>query len=247
MSRGLTPCQTEPSNDVPITNRPSQIYRLSFIGQFTQHATLSDMHESQPNKEDEDNHCEYNLEHNLPYIQILNQASEILMQCWALLIYGGVHSVSLSFVVANEPRFVQSFAVIVGLNCIVTGILWILYVTKIKVLNAIFHGTSFQSIAFVVDMVLVFLYTMFPFTLHSQNSLLFFTFKALATLHSENKILFLAAFIAMPMLFQKCMTELWSLDPVQIQKRALKIIKHHIDLVPLQPTYVPPTSSDSSL
>eukprot|EP01083_Nonionella_stella_P077549 211819_1 len=175
-----------------------------------------------------------------------SQASEILMQCWALLIYGGVQSVSLSFVIANEPRFVQSFAVIVGLNGIVTGILWILYVTKIKVLNAIFHGTSFQSIAFVVDMVFDFLYTMFPFTLHSQNSSLLFNIKALATLHSENGILFFAAFIAMTMLFQKCMTVLWSFDPVQIQKRAQKIIKHNIDLVPyLQPTYVPPDSASS--
>eukprot|EP01083_Nonionella_stella_P003041 8659_1 len=174
---------------------------------------------------------------------MLSQASEILMQCWALLIYGGVQ-LSLSFVIANEPQFVQTFAIIVGLNGVITGILWIAYVVQFKGFNAVFHGAFFQSITFVIDMIFDFVYTMFPFALYSGNASLLFNTKALATLHSESGILFLAAFIAITLLFQKCITVLRSFDPVAIQKRAKTIMIHNIDLIPyLQRRYAPTTSA----
>eukprot|EP01084_Bolivina_argentea_P081353 147322_1 len=183
---------------------------------------------------------------------VISELSEILMQCWALLIYGGVQSVSFTFVVANEPIFVQSFALIIGLDAISVGILWLLYVikfnekwTKIN-LNAIFHGTSFQSIVFVVDMIFDFVYTIFPFTLYSGNASLLFNIKALATLHSENGILFFAAFIAMCLLLQKCYSVLYSFDPVEIERRARKIVDQEIELIPFIQTEYISTSTNNT-
>eukprot|EP01083_Nonionella_stella_P071944 193628_1 len=190
------------------------------------------------------------FKHNYPdskmkiLTMILSEISEILMQCWALLIYGGVQSVSFSFVIGNEAQFVKSFSIIVGSNAILAGVLWIIYSIKTDSSQAMFHGTGFQAVVFVIDMLFDFVYTIFPFTLYSGNASLLFNIKALATLHSENGILFVAAFIAMVLLLQKCYSVLSSFDPVQIIYRAHKMDKHNIDLVPYLQTVSTEDSDD---
>ena len=166
----------------------------------------------------------------------------MIAQIWALLIYGGVQAASLTpddVVLANEPKFIRSFADIIGLNAIFTGLLWVLYVVKFKKMrcckvdiNKLFKGTPFQSIIFMIDMSFDFVYTIFPLTLYQEDGHLLFNERALATLHSEDGILFFAAFVAMVLLFKKCFQILRNFDPVRIQKRGQKIQKAHLDLTP---------------
>eukprot|EP01084_Bolivina_argentea_P151912 265094_1 len=178
-------------------------------------------------------------------IMILSEVCEILMQCWALLIYGGVQSVSFSFVIANQSIFIKSFACIIGIDAILLSILWLLYAIKIKV--KMLHGAAFQSIVFVFDMVFDFIYTIFPLTIYSGNASVLFNMKALATLHSENGIIFFSAFVAMTLLFQKCVTVLRSFDPVVIEQRARRTVKHNIHLIPyIETEYISKTVSTES-
>ena len=61
---------------------------------------------------------------------IYSETFEMTAQIWALLIYGGVQAVSISsdLLLAQEPKFIRSFADIIGCNAVFAGLLWVLYV-----------------------------------------------------------------------------------------------------------------------
>ena len=115
---------------------------------------------------------------------------EIVVQTFALCVYGGYPI--FSFTTSIDPNEIKLFALILGLNSITTGILWILYL--IDVLK--FRGVLFECIIFVNDIIFDFFYTAFPLILNYNGEFPLFNTKSLALLNASNDALFFSVYLA---------------------------------------------------
>ena len=107
---------------------------------------------------------------------------------------------------AQKPQFIKLFAIVVSINCIASGISWLLY----AIFPSFCNGLRFKFILFVVDEFCDVFYSIFPFIViiyddysdKERNSMeiLF------GQLNTDSAILtFFAAFVPLILLCNKCL------------------------------------------
>eukprot|EP01083_Nonionella_stella_P016728 46723_1 len=142
------------------------------------------------------------------FLKIVGELPEFVLQTQAMLLYGGhyvfdPHNTNDVYL-ANKPHFIIVFAAILSLNCIGSGIVWILY----ALLPRYCYGTSFNGSIFFVDKMSDLLYTLFPLYViivddynRNTNNILVL----LGQLHARSAVAFLATFVPLSMLCVKCL------------------------------------------
>ena len=142
---------------------------------------------------------------------IIREWCEILIQLYALLLYGGINVFDLeSNVLSQEVNIVKAFSIILGCNCICAGILLSLYAIKHNILN----GNVFISVNFAVDTVFELLYVLFPLIyLTSGDARGVFDLKSLGLLKQQNGFFVTQSLFAIVLLARKCWKLLYKLSP----------------------------------
>eukprot|EP01084_Bolivina_argentea_P305985 528669_1 len=137
---------------------------------------------------------------------IVREVFEIFLQTQALLLYNGTYlfrndKENNNITLAYEPKYIQLFAVFLFLNCICSGILWILYAYN----PILCHGFLFELALYFFDALYDIFYTIFPLiivfnTADKNTSIL----TALASLQTDSQLSFWATFIPILFLLTKC-------------------------------------------
>ena len=128
------------------------------------------------------------------------------MQINALIIYnGGLTSNDGEVYVAKKPEFIKLFAGFIAINCLGSGMVWILYAC----IPSFCHGIKFKLFIFVLDQCADVFYSVFPFIIiiydtyndqhHDGYDIL------LGQLNTESALTFLASFIPLILLCHKCL------------------------------------------
>ena len=86
-------------------------------------------------------------------------------------------------ILAEKTEYVAIFAYVLSSDCMIIGILWILYIFKYE----IFHGTFFRYLVFSIDFIFDMFYAIFPLLLIGDNNLTFVT--AAASVNSKSFVL----------------------------------------------------------
>ena len=98
---------------------------------------------------------------------LLREIVEILFQILAVFNYNGVNLLDANQVVLGYQEFeVKLFSVLLSMNCISLGIMWILYLFGGKIC----HGQFFKQIIFVLDTVFDTFYALFPIIVVTARS-----------------------------------------------------------------------------
>ena len=147
---------------------------------------------------------------------------EIFVQFYGLLLYGGwdLFEADNKNILAQETYVIKSFAMIIGLNCLLTGWLWILYI----VWHDIIYGSLFVSLLFSIDALFEMLYTLFPLIYLTSGNGIFDT-KSLGLLKQQNFYIVVQSGWSMCLLARKCWKLLRDLDPIHLE---LQHLRHQI-------------------
>ena len=86
-------------------------------------------------------------------------------------------------ILAEKTEHVSLFAYVLSSDCILIGLLWILYICKYD----IFHGTFFRYLVFSIDFVYDMFYAIFPLLLIGYNNLTYIT--AAASVNEKSFVL----------------------------------------------------------
>ena len=122
---------------------------------------------------------------------------EIIIQSIVFLQYGGAQSSLLylfyssnKLIAAESKQYVMLFAIFLSSNCILTGLLWLLYLYKNNI-NFIKQGKLFGYLLFILDAIFDTFYAIFPLLLLGDN-LTFGT--AAAALYTDSFITFISVY-----------------------------------------------------
>ena len=131
-------------------------------------------------------HIQFGLDTGLwVIVKICFEIIEILLQSQALLLYNGVYIFDRNDVyLAYDSGYIIAFATVLCLNCLLCGILWLLYAFKPKIC----HGFSFDSAIFIVDIIFDLFYTIFPLIVVLSVDEDSDIFVSLASLQIENTL-----------------------------------------------------------
>ena len=149
---------------------------------------------------------------------------EIFIQLCALLLYGGISIFDInSLILSQSASIVQAFSTIVGLNTIMAGISWILYVA----IPSVFHGGVFFTLLFIVDTIFEIIYILFPLIYLTSSDAKYgiFDIKSLGLLKQENSFYTVQSLFALIFLSSKCYQLMYELDPVYIQQKHWQLKK----------------------
>ena len=126
------------------------------------------------------------------------EALEIALQTIAFYFYGGSQSDFIKFVnsgnvdidstviLAENIKYVELFAHVLSVDCIIISILWCLYIFQ----HEIFRASFFRYLLFSIDFTFDMFYATFPLFLIGQSNLGFMT--AAAKVNSESMVIFVA-------------------------------------------------------
>eukprot|EP01083_Nonionella_stella_P195392 719808_1 len=96
---------------------------------------------------------------------VMSEILEITIQTQALAHYNGYNILDPrnkdGVYLANQPKFIVIFAVILSFNCLGSGVLWCAY----SLLTKYCHGLLFKLLLFCVDEMSDLFYTLFPFVM----------------------------------------------------------------------------------
>ena len=159
---------------------------------------------------------------------MVREIIEICIQTYALLLYGGLDIFDPNRnVLAQRPLIIQDMAIILGLNCIFTGIIFMLYIVKHNVI----HGKSFLTLVFIVDTTFEIFYVLFPLLYLTHGDSLF-DLRSLGLLKQENTFVFFQSIWALLLLTRKCHKLFKDLNPKYIIKSYWKNIKRNTNFQP---------------
>ena len=115
-------------------------------------------------------------------------------------------------VLSQEAHVVRDLCIIISINCILSGIFFILYVIK----RDIIHGRVFVALFFVIDTVFEIAYVCFPLIYLTVVGDSIFDLVSLGTLREENFFIFIQSLWITILLTIKCDKLSKELDPAQI-------------------------------
>ena len=141
---------------------------------------------------------------------------EILIQFYGLCLYGGVDILDIQTVqLGQEHELVLLFAVIVGLDGILTGIAWIMYILW----HNTWHGALFFALIFFIDAAFELIYVIFPliYLTRSEENGNFFEKRSLGLLKQTNSFNVVQSLIALMFVTRKCWRLLKKLDPASVE------------------------------
>lgn len=122
---------------------------------------------------------------------------EIIIQSIVFLQYAGAQSSLLYYfydsnktIAAESKEYVMLFAIFLSFNCILSGLLWLLYLYKNNI-SFIKEGKSFGYLLFIIDAIFDTFYAVFPLLLLGDN----ITFgTAAAALYTDSIITFISVY-----------------------------------------------------
>ena len=141
---------------------------------------------------------------------------EICVQFYGLCLLGGIDLLYPDSVVLSQEYYtVESFAIIVGLNCIITGLVWMIYI----IFHNTWHGSLFFGLIFFVDSIFEITYALFPLLNLTQSNTLAITEESLGFLGQSNGFFTVQALLAVYFLTSKCWYLIDHLDPAAMENR----------------------------
>ena len=123
---------------------------------------------------------------------MIRESVEVIVQIIAIFNFNGYNIFSPNqLVLALSESEIKLFTIILCLNCILVGILWIFYVCGYKLC----HGEFFKQLVFVVDTIFDTFYALFPIIIViNQNNKKFNLMVAVGSLQSTNMYVHLYLF-----------------------------------------------------
>ena len=98
---------------------------------------------------------------------IIREFVEILIQIFAIYNFNGLNIFDNNQLILASPQWdIKIFTSILCINCIIVGILWILYVIQ----NKCCHGQLFKQTVFVIDTIFDTFYALFPIIVVTSQS-----------------------------------------------------------------------------
>lgn len=152
----------------------------------------------------------YDSPMTIVWLQI-REMVEIILQTCALYYYGGSQNSFIKWlngsdddtiILAEKHGYVQLFCYILCTNCVLIGILWLLYLVKHKT----FHGTYFKFLIFSVDTLFDICFAIFPFVLVNNADDGNFDIDieiAIGALNTQSTIIFVTSYFPMCFLMVK--------------------------------------------
>ena len=144
---------------------------------------------------------------------ISGEIIETLVQLIGLCIFGGINIFSSNSVVLSQEHYVvESFAIIVGLNGIVTGLAWMMYI----IWHNTWNGALFVGLIFFIDTTFEVLYTLFPLIYLTTGDTIF-DLKSLGLLQQSDAFAITQTLLPSIFLARKCLILLKELNPSTMQ------------------------------
>ena len=132
---------------------------------------------------------------------VFREITEISFQTFGTFSYNGLNLFDTDqLLLAYSATDIKIFTLLVGLNSIICGILWILYVFA----NRLCHGQFYKQIVFLVDTIFDTSYALYPiFVVYNQQPK-FNIIKAVGALQASHFTNFITTIVPITYLFCKC-------------------------------------------
>ena len=98
---------------------------------------------------------------------VIREMIEILFQTFALYYYNGLNVLNPSeLVLGYKENEIKLFAILLSLNCIIIGVLWVFYIFA----HNLCHGLFFKQIVVIVDSMFDTFYALYPIILVTNQT-----------------------------------------------------------------------------